>query len=155
MPDFATWIALSVATYGAGLSTATAVERRRQRKQESSRGIRVTLRTTMARGSPVRGVHAYNAEHRPVEVRRAGLVAANGMTMWHGNPYPPQLPTRLGDGEGVFIEFLDDWLRLIHASTGGEGFVSGAVEDAGGNVYASEPGPPVDMPPAEAPTGTA
>jgi hypothetical protein len=96
----------------------------------------------MPAGRLVPGVHAYDAEQRPVEIRRAGLVAANGMVMWHGHPYPPQLPARLGDGESVFIELSAEWLDLINASTGQQ-FVRGAVEDAGGNIHMSEPGPPL------------
>ncbi len=142
MPNTGTWIALGLGVYSTGLSTLVWREQRRQRKRESARGLRVAPRMSMAGGRPVLGVHAYNHEQRPVEVRRAGLVAANGLVMWHGNPYPPQLPARLGDGEGVFIELSDEWLWLIHGSTGQQ-FVRGAVEDANGSVYKSEPGPPL------------
>jgi hypothetical protein len=100
----------------------------------------------MTANGPVFGVHAYNAEQRSVQITRAGLAGLNGPGVWHGHPYPPQLPARLGDGEAVFIELSEEWIHLVQASMG-EDFVRGAVEDAGGTVYMSDPGPPLREPP--------
>jgi hypothetical protein len=142
MADTATWIALGVAVYGAGLSTAIAVGQLRQRKREAARGIDVLPRGRMMQGRPVFGVYAYNSESRPVQVVRAGLVGLNGVPIWHGAPHPPQLPALLGVGESVFIPFLDAWLTQVRMSMPHVEYMGVAVEDAGGRVYTSEPGTP-------------
>ena len=94
---------------------------------------------------PVLAIHAFNSERRPVEVVRAGVIVANGATIWHG-PETPELPARLADGESVEIRLPDDWIELIRASSGHD-VVQLAVMDAGGKLYVSEPR---DLPTEEA-----
>jgi hypothetical protein len=86
---------------------------------------------------PVLAIHAFNSERRPVEIVRAGVIAANGSVVWHG-PETPELPARLGDGESIEIRLPDEWIELVRASTGQEALQL-AVMGAGGKIYASEP----------------
>lgn len=140
MPDMAAWAALAIGSYGAGLSTYTAVARRRDSKRELARVVDVIVRTRVVAGPPtlpVTAILAYNRERRPVQIVRAGALMTNGILIWHG-PETPGLPATLGDGEGVEIRLPDDWFWLITGTTQAEvgRFV---VADAGGTQYFSDP----------------
>ncbi len=138
MADVATWTALGVAIYAAGVSTYNEFTKRRDSKRALERNVHVEGRMRHKGGDvthPVRVVTAVNTQRRPIEIARVGAVLASGVQVWR--PTADDLPARLGDGESVELELPDNWLDLVGGSLQSE-IVAYSVADSNGAVYESE-----------------
>jgi hypothetical protein len=137
--DVATWVALAIALYGAGLATYTAIGRRRERREALRREVLVTGDVRPHPEDPKEPLFrltATNAAVRPVEIAKAGVVMDNGFIVFHG-PYTPNLPAHLEDGQSVSVMFDQLWIDMVQATTSQE--IAGlAVRDSTGQHYFSE-----------------
>jgi len=135
-PSILDYVTLSIAIWGALLSTILAV----RYFEKDKRKIRVTChlkeQTISQDGVPynmIVGIKAVNTGHRDVRLEYAGLITKSGKYYVYHNT---SLPVTLSDGDAVTIGIkLDDaeiQLRKISLS---ELYVSAYVKDTKGDFY--------------------
>lgn len=130
--------ALSLAVYGASLSTWNLVARRRERRESLTRDVLVTGDAKPDPSDPrhpLFRIRAANVGQRPVEIVAAGVVMTNGFSVFHG-PETAGLPAWLNDGQSVTVILEKEWLEMAEAMTDQK--IAGlAVRDSTGNMHFS------------------
>lgn len=137
--------ALSLAVYGAVLSTWNLIARRRERRENLTRDVLVTGEVKPDLSDPrlpLFRLRAANAGQRPVEIVAAGVVMANGFSVFHG-PETAGLPAWLNDGQSVTVILEKEWLEMVEAMTDQK--IAGlAVRDSTDNLYFSNEAASID-----------